>query len=227
MKPLLVVRHVPWEGPHRILRAFAGTGVRDVCVLRGDDLPGPGEVRAAVFMGGPMSVNDTAAHPGLARERRWLREAVERDVPVLGVCLGSQLLAAALGAAVGPGPRKELGVAPIRVHDPADPVAGALAPGCEVLHWHGEVFGLPDGATLLASSELTPVQGFRYRRAWGLLFHAEADADLLDAWLAEPSMAAEAAEEIGPDFDRRLRADAARLAPERGDRAFAAFAALS
>jgi len=227
MKPLLVVRHVPWEGPHRILRAFDGVPTIERCILDGDPLPDHDQVRAAVFMGGPMSVNDTHDHPGLVHEVAWLRDAAARDLPVLGVCLGAQLLAAALGSRVGPGARKELGVAPIRIHADDDPIAGELAPTCRVLHWHGEVFDLPDGATLLASSELTAVQGFRYRRAWGFLFHAEADADLVDLWLAEPSMAAEACEALGPHAARMLRADAAQLDPDRGDRAFAAFAALT
>lgn len=227
MKPLLVVRHVAWEGPHRILRAFRGHQIRDVCVLDGDRLPDTSHVRGAVFMGGPMSVNDTAAYPELGREREWLRRAIEEDLPVLGVCLGAQLLAVTLGAKVRPGPRRELGVGRIRVLDATDPIAGALAPDCEVLHWHGEVFDLPPGAVPLAESRLTPVQGFRYRRAWGLLFHAEADADLIEAWLSEPTMAAEAADTLGQGYADTLRAGAARLTPKRGDAAFAAFAAIT
>ena len=74
------------------------------------------------------------------------REAVEREMPLLGICLGAQLLARALGAEVRPGEGPELGFAQVEVRDPDDPVLGGLAPGAEVLHWHGDVFDLPDGA---------------------------------------------------------------------------------
>jgi len=223
--PILVVQHVSWETPHRILLAFEGMPIIHRCVLEGDPLPDPRDITAAVFMGGPMSVNDIADFPGLRTEREWLQMAIALDLPILGVCLGAQLIAAALGSTVGPGDQKELGVQPIHIHDPEDALLAALAPSCEVLHWHGEVFDLPVNATLLASSELTPVQGFRCRNAWGLLFHAEADAELVDLWLAEPTMAAEAHDLLGPGANLLLRTDAARLTPTRGDLMFQSFAA--
>lgn len=183
------------------------------------------EVRGAVFMGGPMSVDDTARHPRLAEEIEWLREAVEAELPVLGVCLGSQLLARALGAEVAPGPAKEIGFAPVEVLEAGDPVIGPLAPATSVLHWHGEVFDLPPGATALARSEATKIQAFRAgTSAWGLLFHAEGDSALVERWLAEPTMAEEAHEALGPDFAELLREGAARVDPEPGRRAFEAFA---
>lgn len=227
-KPLLVVRHVPWEGPRTILDAFGGVPVTIVDSLEGDaPLPPVEAVRGAVFMGGPMSADDTDRHPRLAEEVDWLRAAVAAELPVLGVCLGSQLLARALGAEMRPGPAKEIGFAPVEVLDADDPLVGPLAPATTVLHWHGEVFDLPPGATALARSALTEVQAFRAGpAAWGLLFHAEADAALVDRWLAEPTMAAEARETLGPDYAQRLRAATAELDPTPGRRAFAAFAEL-
>lgn len=227
-KPLLVVRHVPWEGPHTILAAFEGVSVTIVDSLAGGEpLPPVESVRGALFMGGPMSVNDTDRYPRLAEEIDWLRAAVAAELPVLGVCLGSQLLARALGASVGPGPAKEIGFAPIEVLDATDPLLAPLAPATTVLHWHGELFDLPPGATPLARSSLTEIQAFRAGpAAWGLLFHAEADAALVDRWLAEPTMADEARATLGPDYTERLRTDAATVDPEPGRRAFAAFAAL-
>jgi len=225
-KPLLIVRHAPWEGPHSILEAFDGVPVRLVDSLEGDEpLPAVAEVCGAVFMGGPMSANATDRHPRLAEEIQWLRAAVEAELPVLGVCLGSQLLARALGATVSPGPAKEIGFAPIEVLEPGDPVAGPLAPATSVLHWHGEVFDLPPDATALARSALTDIQAFRAGPcAWGLLFHAEADGPLVEQWLAEPSMADEAREALGPAYADLLREGARRVDPNPGRRAFAAFA---
>ncbi|MEH3054300.1 MAG: type 1 glutamine amidotransferase [Patulibacter minatonensis] len=226
MKPLLVVQHVPWEGPHTILEAFAGVPVEARAPLTdGRPLPGPGEISGAVFMGGPMSVHDTVEHPALADEVEWLGRAHAAGVPLLGVCLGSQLIAKALGATIVPGPRPEIGWAAIDVLDPADPLAGTLRSGEAVLHWHGERFSLPAGATPLACSDLTPLQAFRHGNAWGFLFHAEADAALVEAWLAEPSMLAEARAALGPDAAEQLRAGSARIGAAPGRAMFRAFAA--
>jgi GMP synthase (glutamine-hydrolysing) len=178
-------------------------------------------------MGGPMSAVDFEAHPELEDERDLLAAAVDRQVPVLGVCLGAQLLALALGAEVRPGPRAEIGFAGIRVGDPDDPLIGALAPEATVLHWHGDVFELPDGARSLASSAVTEHQAFRYGNAWGVLFHPEADAALLERWLQVPEMVMEAGRAIGlgasgllPSQAEELEADLlARTTP--GFRAFA------
>ena len=200
-RPVLIVRHVPWEGPHRIADALTATGLLldERCVLEGDLLPAPGDVAGAVFMGGPMNVDEIGRYPGLADEREWLAAAVAAELPVLGVCLGSQLLARALGSSVRPGPMPEIGWAPIEVFDADDPVIGGLAPSTTVLHWHGDAFDLPEGAELLASSKRTEVQAFRADNAWGTLFHAEADAALVDRWLAEPEMAAEAPADVAEE----------------------------
>ena len=227
--PLLVVQHVPWEGPHRILEAFGDRDVITVQPLDGDELPGHGEVAGALFMGGPMGVEETEAHPGLVIEREWLREAIAAGLPTLGVCLGAQLIARALGASVGPGPAPEVGFGTVRIRDPGDPVLGALAPDATVLHWHGEVFDLPEGAELLAWSAQTQVQAFRSGSAWGVLFHAEADAALLERWLAVPEMAAEACAALGPEAEEILRHQATEHEADliaRSTPGFQAFAEL-
>src|ERR1700710_354088 len=136
---LLAIQHVPWEGPHRILDACGALRVKTVKPLAGQALPNHDEVAGAVVMGGPMNVDETERHPALASEREWLAEAVERGMPVLGICLGAQLLARALGAEVRPGEEPEIGFAPIDVDVADDPVLGGLAPSTEVLHWHGDV----------------------------------------------------------------------------------------
>lgn len=210
---LLVVKHVSWEGPHRILDAFDRVEVKTAQPLAGDALPDHDEVSGAIFMGGPMNVDEVERYPGLAVEREWLAEVLRLQLPILGICLGAQLLARALGAEVRPGKRPEIGFAPIEVNDPDDPILGALAPRTSVLHWHGDIFDLPDGATPLASSQQTEVQAFRHGNAWGVLFHPEADSALMETWLAEPTMAEEAKGALGDDAPATLRNQAREAAP--------------
>jgi GMP synthase (glutamine-hydrolysing) len=210
---LLAVTNVPWETPHRILDSCAALDVRHARPLEGGALPAHEEVAGALVMGGPMNVDETDRHPGLAATRDWLAEAVRRAMPVLGICLGAQLLARALGAAVVPGERKEIGFHEVTVDDPADLVLGGLAPNARVLHWHGEVFELPEGATHLASSALTAHQAFRRGNAWGVLFHPEADVALVDRWMATPEMSAEAVEALGEEGAAAIAPEAAELEP--------------
>ncbi len=196
---LLAIQHVPWETPHRILDLCGAVAVQTAKPLAGQELPDHDEVAGAVVMGGPMNVDEVERFPGLADEREWLAEALRRGMPLLGICLGAQLLARALGAEVRPGEGKEIGFAPVDVHDAGDPVLGRLAPSTEVLHWHGDVFELPPGATSLASSAQTEHQAFRHGDAWGVLFHPEVDCALVEAWLAVPEMIEEALAVLGEE----------------------------
>jgi GMP synthase (glutamine-hydrolysing) len=226
---LLTIQHVPWEGPHRVLEVCGALHVRTVKPLAGQPLPPHEEVAGAVVMGGPMNVDEVERFPALAPEREWLAEAVRRELPVLGICLGAQLLARALGAEVRPGESKEIGFAPVEVSDPDDPVLGGLAPSTDVLHWHGDVFDLPDGAQPLASSALTEHQAFRLGNAWGVLFHPEADFALVEAWLAVPEMIDEAVAALGNDGVHALPELASAAEPaliERATPGFEAFAQL-
>lgn len=226
---LLAIQHVPWETPHRILDACGELDVHTVKPLAGQPLPGHDEVAGTVVMGGPMNVDEVDVHPELGAEREWLAEAARRDMPVLGICLGAQLLARALGAEVRPGEGPELGYAPIEVLDPDDPIVGALAPSTTVLHWHGDVFDLPDGATPLARSARTEVQAFRHGNAWGLLFHPESDFALLEAWLAVPEMVREAGKALGDAGAAALPSEAEAAEPdliERTTPGLEAFATL-
>jgi GMP synthase (glutamine-hydrolysing) len=226
---LLAIQHVPWEGPHRILDACGALHVQTVKPLAGQPLPTHEEVAGAVVMGGPMNVDEVERFPALAAEREWLAEAVRRELPLLGICLGAQLLARALGAEVRAGEGPEIGFAPVAVGDPADPVLGGLAPSTDVLHWHGDVFDLPDGAQPLASSERTEHQAFRLGNAWGVLFHPEADFALVEAWLAVPEMIDEAVAAVGNDGVHALSEQAAAAEPvliERTTPGFEAFARL-
>lgn len=229
---MLVIQHVDWEGPHRVAEAVERAGVPVITrrPLSGEPLPSPARLSGAIIMGGPMNVDDVAAHPDLLRERQWTEVALDLELPLLGICLGSQMIARALGAEVVPGGRPEIGWAPIAVSDPSDPVLGALAPSTHVLHWHGDVFDVPPGATPLASSALTACQAYRAGTAWGLLFHAEADAALVDLWLDEPSMVAELEAANGHGATDAVRRDtAAHAAPlaQRSTAGFDAWAAVA
>jgi len=176
-----------------------------------------------------MGVDDTRRHPGLATEREWLEEALSRQMPLLGVCLGAQLLARALGAEVRPEEAPEIGFAPVEIVDPGDPILGPLAPSTTVLHWHGDVFDLPEGARHLARSAMTEIQAFRKGNAWGVLFHPEADFALVRAWLAVPEMISEARKAIGDEGAAALPGLAEEAEPdlvERTTPGLQAFAAM-
>jgi GMP synthase-like glutamine amidotransferase len=185
-----VAQHASHEGPGLIaaVLADAGVDVRIVQLDRGDRLPAPDSFGGVVVMGGAMGVYDTDAYPWLDTERRWIRRTVEAGVPVLGVCLGAQQLAAALGAAVMTGPSPEIGVDEVELtaEGRTDPVLGPEGDRVGVIQWHGDTFEIPDGAVRLASGERYPNQAFRYGRvAYGLQFHIEVDQAMADAWAPE------------------------------------------
>src|SRR5207248_1645934 len=120
----------------------------------------------------------------LREEMRLLAHAVRGGRPVLGICLGSQLLATALGGSVAKAPRKEIGWYPVEILPAArdDELLGRAPPSFTAFHWHGDAFTLPEEAVPLASSAMTPLQAFRAGpRAWGVQFHLETDAQVLDA----------------------------------------------
>ena len=201
MPTLLIIEHVPHERLGTFEEAFKAAS----CALRpwrvyeprldwGGAMTG---IDGIVSMGGPMSVYHGAKHPWIAKECLLLRAAVDRGVPVLGVCLGAQMLAAALGATVKPNPQKEIGWYPL-MREPARPGPdGRLAGGAEgdplfepfgqtetVFQWHGDAFALPKGASRLASSPLCAEQAFRYGgRAYGLQFHLEVTEAMIRAWM--------------------------------------------
>jgi GMP synthase (glutamine-hydrolysing) len=186
--PWLLVQHVSFEGPGAIAQAITAAGA-DLTVLRldrGDALPPPAvlaEVAGLVVMGGPMSVHDDL--PWLADERALLREAVAAGLPVLGVCLGAQQLAAALGASVTRGPAPEYGVGEVHLTNEAigDPVFGPAPTPLPCVHWHGDTFALPEGAVRLARNDAYENQAFRVgARAYGLQFHVEVTAGLVAHW---------------------------------------------
>lgn len=180
----VILQHVPFEGPGSIADWLAGKNA-EVLVVRlyaGDALPDANEPDLVIAMGGPMSVNDEWFHEWLAEEKRFLAQCVAAGKAVVGVCLGAQLIASALGARVAPNEHAEIGWFDISAVPTDD---GFRFPErSTVLHWHGETFALPPGAKLLAGSEACKHQAFQLGdRVIGLQFHLETTPDSLDALL--------------------------------------------
>ncbi|ULA64262.1 MAG: Type 1 glutamine amidotransferase [Nitrospira sp.] len=180
------LQHVPFEGPGAFATALTNRGVTLTHTL----VPKDGLQKDAgdllIVMGGPMSVNDSDGW--IAEETAFIRSALLSGQPVIGVCLGSQFMAKALGATVRPGTALEIGMTPVRLTPDAkqDPVFATLPDSFEVFEWHGEIFDLPKGCVPLASSTVAPLQAFRYgTRAYGLLFHLEVESSGIDALCQE------------------------------------------
>jgi GMP synthase (glutamine-hydrolysing) len=166
---VIVVQHEPGEGAGTLLPHLGE--VQLVRIWAGDPVPRTlGSARGLVVLGGGMGAYEQDRLPHLRDEIALLQAAVAAEKPVLGICLGSQLLAASLGVKLAA----------------ADDALFAEAPRDFVaFHWHGDAFTLPPGATPLASSTMTPLQAFRFgARAWGVMFHLETDADVLGAMVA-------------------------------------------
>ncbi|MDX2316000.1 MAG: glutamine amidotransferase [Gammaproteobacteria bacterium] len=176
---------------------------------RGDVLPAPGEeFAAAVVYGGVQSVNDIETHSYIRDELDWIQRWIADDRPYLGLCLGGQLLARALGAPVGPHPGglHEIGFVPVRPTQ----LGKCVFPGrLHVYQWHNEGFEVPDGGELLATGEVYPNQAFRVaRRAFGLQFHPETTAQMRNEWL---DACAHMLNEPGVHDRQRQMADARRF----------------
>ena len=169
------LQHVSFEGPAAIEDWARETGhtISGSHLYRGDALPNPAAFGLLVLMGGPMSVNDEGDYLWLREEKRLVRRAMELGRAVLGVCLGAQMIASATGARVYRALHKEIGWFPVR-RVTTEGVGARLPETFTPLHWHGETFELPKGATRLAETNLTPNQAFQLGRAVGLQFHLEA-----------------------------------------------------
>ncbi len=190
-----VLQHEQVEGLGTIAESLAAASVapRYVRSFAGDRIPGtPGDAAGLIVMGGPMGVYEIDRHPFLRDEMRLIESTLKLGKPVLGICLGSQLLAQTLGATVGPSGRKEIGWYDVRLtgEGQRDPLFADIPARFTAFHWHGDVYPLPASATPLASSDLTPLQAFRYgESAYGLLFHLETTggiaADMVRTWPEE------------------------------------------
>ena len=174
-----ILQHVPFEDSGCIATWLArqNATVSHTRFFESPQWPGVGELDLLIAMGGPMSVNDEAELPWLVPEKAFLRAAMRRGVPVLGICLGAQLIASALGARVYPNQHREIGWFELE-GIPGEPGDFRFPDRFTALHWHGETFDLPYGSRQLARSTACRHQAFQYgRRAIGLQFHLELTPD--------------------------------------------------
>jgi GMP synthase-like glutamine amidotransferase len=189
----LAIQHIACEPPAAFEAELRARGLELVRVEldEGDPLPDPTDFAGTIVMGGPMGAYEEDAHSWLAEEKRVLGEAARAGHPVWGVCLGAQLLAGALGAAVYPGDAPEVGLLDVELTPEAraDPVFGAAPERFAALQWHGDTFDLPAGATLLATSPAYRHQAFAFERSYGLQFHLEVPPALAVEWGEVPAYA--------------------------------------
>jgi GMP synthase (glutamine-hydrolysing) len=177
-----VLQHVPFEGLGSIERWLADR--RDeVSFTRFFDspvLPAVAGIDLVIVLGGPMGVHDEESCPWLVAEKRFVGDCIDRGLAVLGICLGAQIIAAALGAQVYPNPEREIGWWPLQLLPAAadSPLFAGFPAEVDVFHWHGDTFDLPPGADHIARSAACAHQAFVYReRTVGLQFHLETTGD--------------------------------------------------
>jgi GMP synthase (glutamine-hydrolysing) len=187
-KPAVIVRNEDPDPGGTVLQELRGEGldVRIIDAHHGDAFPDLSEVSGVVLFGGAQHADDVDSHPYLKDEREFAGQATELGVPVLGICLGGQILALAHGAALRPSPAIEFGYTAISptAEGRRDPIMSVWQDGDRVFHWHEDTFDLPEGSTLLLESELVPNQAFRYgEAAWGVQFHPEVTREVIDGWL--------------------------------------------
>jgi GMP synthase (glutamine-hydrolysing) len=198
---ILVFQHVPYEPLGTLDPLLKESGFRIRYVNFGRDphiRPRLDKYAALIVLGGPMSADQIDHYPNLLSEVEIIREALARDMSVLGICLGAQLLAKALGGRITRNHAREIGWHHVELTKDgiADPVLSTFAPRQEIFQWHEDGIELPAGAVHLARSPVSNVQAFRYgEHAYGFQFHLEADASLIERWLTVPENQAVLAEE--------------------------------
>jgi GMP synthase (glutamine-hydrolysing) len=191
MAKIWVLQHHPVENLGGIADALEGAALAWQYVRTFEGQPVPKDMKGAgglIVMGGPQGVYETDKHPFLKDEMRLIESALKDNRPVMGVCLGSQLLAATLGAKVYKGAHREIGWHPIKLSAEAknDRLLNGAPEEFAAFHWHGDVFDLPRDSVALASSEITPVQAFRHGdNAYGFLFHLEVTEASVHAMVRE------------------------------------------
>lgn len=188
-KSVLIVQHAPHEHPAALRRALESQAIPTLWVhpYRGEAFPHISEISGMIALGGPMGANDDELHSWIRAECALLRASVEAGLPTVGICLGGQLIARALGGRVERHTDVELGWFPIELNDAgrADRVLGAAGKSPMVYQWHQDTFHLPPGAVLLARSQCCERQAYRLgERAYGFQFHPEADHQLVHEWLS-------------------------------------------
>lgn len=234
MPKLLVLQHVAWEILGTLDPLLRSYGFRNRYVNFGrcaDAQPSLDGYHGLAILGGPMSVDEIDAHPNLETEMGVIRDAIERGIPTLGICLGAQLIAKTLGAAVSPNPVKEIGWYDVSVSEAGrqDPLLSHFGATEKIFQWHGDTFDIPDGAVHLAASPTCRNQAFRYGdRVYGLQFHLEVDQPLIERWLDVPEHRKELEQLDGTSPGRVLAETSRHVARGRelSDRCFTEFIGL-
>jgi GMP synthase-like glutamine amidotransferase len=202
MKPIVICRFAPNEGPGYFATYLERHNLPWVMVKldAGDALPDVRDIAGLAMMGGPMSVNDDL--PWIPRMLEPIRASAARGVPVIGHCLGGQMLAKALGAQVTRNPVKEIGWGEVRVEE--GPLAAQWGPRQPFLsyHWHGETFALPQGAERIWSSAHCATQAFVIGPHLGMQCHIEMTADLIESWCETGTEEIEAGRGVSPAVQR-------------------------
>lgn len=180
MKNVLVIQNARLEGPGTIGELLQSDGFSIQTILAKKEKIPPLDHTMILVLGAPESANDDLQY--LKDEMELIKEAVQKNIPTLGICLGSQLMAKALGAKVYPGPKKEIGFYHDVVSDEKSSLFSGIKSPFTVFHWHGDTFDIPHGAQRLAHSE-SYNQAFRYGSAVGLQFHLEVSSDIIQSWL--------------------------------------------
>ena len=232
MPKLLVFQHVPHEilgTLHPMLRN-AGFRMRYVNFGRSNcSIPKLRNYDGLVVLGGPMNVDESDEYPYLVPETESIREFINMDLPVLGICLGSQLIAKALGARVYKNPEKEIGWYDVSTTEEGkrDPLLGVFGEVEKVFQWHGDTFEIPPGASHLATSPACANQAFRYGdKVYGFQFHLEVDAPMIERWLVTPVNRKEIKElsgKINPDTIRSQTPKNINTLSELSRRTFSGF----
>ena len=215
MKSVLAIRHIHFEDLGSFETAFAEAGYQvRYCDVGADEMSGINPLAPDILavLGGPIGVYEDDRYPFIRDELRIMHERLAARRPTLGLCLGAQMMAQALGARVHPGRAKEIGWAPITLTLEARTGPLKHLDGVPVLHWHGDTFPLPDGAVRLASTAITENQAFSVgRHALALQFHAEVEAKGFERWLIGHTL--EIAFNKTPSI-QELRQDTGKWAPE-------------
>jgi GMP synthase (glutamine-hydrolysing) len=216
---VLVLQHISCEHPGVFSEVMRERDVDQVPVEldEGEALPDWREFDAVLAMGGPMGAGEDADHAWLGPEKQLVRDAVEGGRAFLGVCLGVQLLAAALGARVYAAEQAEVGLLPVELtaEGQQDPLFAGLDDSLVSLQWHGDTFDLPSGATLLARSRQVPNQAFRAgERAYGVQFHLEVTGEMAREWAEVPVYRRSLTETLGEERGAEFISDVGRRADE-------------
>ena len=190
---ILIVKHIDIEGPGTIGDFLDRKKIpyKIIDLGAGDSFPHDfSSIKGVVVLGGPMNVDEVEKHPHLVTEMHLIEQAIQKDIPVLGVCLGAQLMAKVLGASVSRNPEREIGWYDVSLTESGcgDPLFKSFQKVEKIFQWHGDTFDIPSSAIHLATTPTCTGQAFRYGdKTYGFQFHLEVDEPMIDRWLKVPA----------------------------------------